>query len=192
MRVLSVPGWRRSKRRRLQVQLRRQGTDFHIAEIYRMALGLQREVAAVQHQVAVANELLRIAVTGVELRALIFQDGFPVDAVNDAVVAMNLNFGFDPLFAVKRRRAGVDAVWRKEFALHDHMRAGCAKIARGTRILTVATEKLHFDGNGKILILAHAGGKLGMNHHPTVAERPARSARRLPPNEAVFKAQHIV
>src|SRR4051812_37342916 len=56
-----------------------QRKDFHLAEFDGMTLGLEGNVAFVDHPVTILDQLLRVGVALVELRLLVLQHDFPVD-----------------------------------------------------------------------------------------------------------------
>src|SRR5690606_37130968 len=97
-----------------------------------------------------------------------------------------------PLVAVIGFRPRVDTVPGFKGAIHHHMRTRRAEICRCALILTVATEKLYFYGDGKILIYAHRRGILAMQHRSAVSKGPARTFISLLSDETIFKTQYVV
>ena len=79
----------------------------------------------------------------------------------------------------------------EQLPVHRHMGSRRAEIQRGSRVRSVATEQLSFDGNGKVLIASHGFGVLAVEHHPAVPERPTGAPVRLLPDEAVFHAKFV-
>lgn len=81
-----------------------------------------------------------------------------------------------------------------EFVFDDDMGAGCAEVSGGAFAGADATssEKLDFDGDGEVLIQAHAGGGLSVNHDAVVAKCPAGPAGYLVADEAVFDTEEII
>ena len=73
-----------------------------------------------------------------------------------------------------------------EFAIPNDVGPGCAKISSRARIFSVAAEELYLGTDWKILILLHRLGRLSVDHHAAVANRPTRSPLILLAHDAVF------
>ena len=72
------------------------------------------------------------------------------------------------------------------------LRAGRAEVGGRARVAAVAAEELHFDRDGKILVLGHRLGRLAVEHDAAVAHRPVGPAASLLADEAVLDAEHVV
>ena len=75
-----------------------------------MTFGLQEDGAAAEHFVAGFDQFLSIAIRFVQLRFFVFQHQFAIDKVSDSTVAVNLDFGGDPLVAMIGFGIGIGAV----------------------------------------------------------------------------------
>src|SRR5690606_19509498 len=92
-----------------------------LAELDRMTLALQRDVAALE-RLAVALDLGPVARHDASALhdAAVLEHRLAVDVVHDALAAEHERFGRDPALAVDRRRGGIDAVRLVEpAAIHD-------------------------------------------------------------------------
>src|SRR5205085_9952116 len=79
-----------------------------------------------------------------------------------------------------------------QLAVHHDMRAGRAEVGRAARSLAESAEKLHFNRNREILVLGHRFGRLTVQHHATVAGRPAFATGTLLADKAILDADSIM
>ena len=79
-----------------------------------------------------------------------------------------------------------------QFAVLHHIRTGCAEIAGGPRIFSIASQQLHFYGNRKVLVLSHARSRLPMHHDAAVPICPARTLFTLFTHKAILQSDSII
>lgn len=79
-----------------------------------------------------------------------------------------------------------------QFAVHHHVGAGGAKVGGGAFSFSRAAEQLALDGDGEVLVLAHALCRLAVQHGPTIANSPACTTRCLLAGEAVLYPQAVI
>src|SRR5690606_21608360 len=108
--------------------------DLHSAEVDRVALALQRDVAALER---LAVRLHLGAMAGHDAPsvddAAVLDDRLSVDEMHDPLAAEHERLRSDPSVAVDRRRLPLDAVRLVEAAPKNDVRAGRAHAAGGTR-----------------------------------------------------------
>jgi len=107
-------------------------------------------------------------------------------------VAAHQDLQLDPHVAVVGLGLGVDHVPPDELPVHHDVRPRRAEIARRTLARALAAQELHLDGRRELLILAHALGRLAVNHQAVVPERPPGTARDLLAHEPVLHAKPVV
>src|SRR5262249_16870624 len=166
--------------------------DLDLAERDGVAFGLKRDVALLQQQLAVLDELGPVGVPLVELRLLVLHDGLAVDDVPDLAAAVDLDLGRHPLVAVEGLRLRRRAVPGDELVVHDDVRAGGADAAGRPVTLAGAAQELGLDGDGEVLVLADALGRLAVEHDAAVAQRPVGPALALLADEAVLHPHGVV
>ena len=81
---------------------------------------------------------------------------------------------------------------RDEFAVHHKVGPRGADIGRGAFALAAAAEQLDLDGHRKVLVFSMLFGRLAVDHHAAVAERPARAAGHLLAHKPVLDPQDVV
>src|SRR5690606_13634767 len=151
----------------------------HPAELDRMALALQRDIAALE-RLAVRLHLGTMAGhdAAAVADAAVLDDRLSVDEMHDALAAEHERLGGDPSVAVDRRRLPLDAVRLVEPAAKDDVRAGRAHAAGRTRAAVAqASEELELDRDREILPDGHRLGRLRMQHHAAVPVRPLLDVR---------------
>ena len=172
----------------------RSSMQLDLAELHRVALRLQRDRAAGDHPRRARRRAAacRRRPSRRACGSLVLDHRLAVDLVPDHAVAVDFDLARHPLVAVKRLARAVRAVRRVELALVHHVRARRAEVAGRPFVLAVAAEELHLDRHGKLLILPHRLGRLAVDHHAAVAQRPPGAALGLLADEAVLEPQHVV
>lgn len=81
---------------------------------------------------------------------------------------------------------------REQLALHYDVGARRAQVGRRAIVFAVTAKQLILNRSGKILVECHAGRIFTVQHHATIARRPAWSTRALFAHEPVLNSQSIV
>lgn len=127
-----------------------------------------------------------------DLRLLVAQHQLPVHIVLHGLIPLHQHLRPHPLVPVKRLRARVQAMRRKQLPLALHVRPRRTQVRRRTRSLPQSPQQLHLNRDRKILVHAHRLYRLPVHHNAAIARRPARPTLRLLSDKPVLHGNPVI